>query len=101
VPGAVQATHGPYLGIVHIQRLLREPPSMELGRCVVTVPTVTPDVAEREVFERFASYDMLALAVTDETGRLLGAITVDDVVDRMMGAGWRNATGVTAARAAP
>jgi CBS domain-containing protein len=84
-----KAPTGTYLGIVHVQRLLREPPAMELAGCVVTVPTVTPDVSDRDVFERFASYDMLALPVTDEGGHLLGAITVDDVVDRMMGAGWR------------
>jgi Mg/Co/Ni transporter MgtE len=80
---------GRYLGIVYMQRLLREPPSMELSRCVVTVPTVGPDVPDRDVFEQFASYDMLALGVTDEAGHLLGAVTVDDVVDRMLGVGWR------------
>ena len=36
-----------------------------------------------------ASYDLLAVAVTDEAGRLLGAVTVDDVLDRMLGDGWR------------
>ena len=34
-------------------------------------------------------YDMLSLAVVDEGGQLLGAVSVDDVVDRMLGAGWR------------
>ncbi len=92
---------GNYLGIVFAQRLLREPPSMELSRCVSAVPTVTPELADREVFERFASYDMLALPVLDEAGRLLGAITVDDVVDRMLGAGWRQLRRSPAARGAP
>ena len=32
---------------------------------------------------------MLALPVLDEAGRLLGAVSVDDVVDRMLGSGWR------------
>jgi CBS domain-containing protein len=41
------------------------------------------------VFEEFASYDMLSLAVVDEAQHLLGAISVDDIVDRMLGAGWR------------
>ena len=80
---------GKYLGIVFMQRLLREPPSMELSRCVRDVATVRYDTHEREVFEEFASYDMLALPVLDEAGRLLGAVTVDDVVDRMLGSGWR------------
>jgi Mg/Co/Ni transporter MgtE len=36
-----------------------------------------------------ASYDLLAVAITDEANRFLGAVTVDDVIDRMLGAGWR------------
>lgn len=80
---------GKYLGVVFMQRLLREPPSFELARCVSQVASVRPDTPDREVFEEFASYDMLALPVLDEAGRLLGAVSVDDVVDRMLGSGWR------------
>ena len=80
---------GKYLGVVHFQRLLREPPSMELGNCLETEPTITPDISDREVAERLASYNMLAIGVCDEGGRLLGAITVDDVLDRTLPAGWR------------
>jgi Mg/Co/Ni transporter MgtE len=36
-----------------------------------------------------ASYDLLAIAVVDDADRLLGAVTVDDVIDRMLGVGWR------------
>lgn len=80
---------GKYLGVVHFQRLLREPPSMELGRCLETEPTVTPDISDREVAERLASYNMLSIGVCDTAGRLLGAITVDDVLDRTLPTGWR------------
>lgn len=80
---------GPYLGVVHFQRLLREPPGMELGRCLEHEPTLTPDVPEREVAERLASYNLMAIGVCDEAGRLLGAITVDDVLDRTLPTGWR------------
>ena len=80
---------GHYVGVVHFQRLLREPPSMELGRCIEEEPTITPDLSEREVAERLASYNMLAVGVCDEAGRLLGAITVDDVLDRTLPTGWR------------
>jgi Mg/Co/Ni transporter MgtE len=73
-----------------MQRLLREPPAMELRHCLASdVATVGPDTADRAVFEEFASYDMLSLAVVDEAGHLLGAVSVDDVVDRMLGTGWR------------
>jgi CBS domain-containing protein/flagellar motility protein MotE (MotC chaperone) len=80
---------GPYLGIVHFQRLLREPPSMELGRIVEDEPTILPDVPEREVAERLASYNLLAIGVCDDKRHLLGIITVDDVLDRTLPTGWR------------
>src|SRR4029078_11637566 len=80
---------GRFLGVVFMQRLLREPPGMELSRCTEHVSSVRPNTPDGEVFEEFASYDMLALPVLDEAGRLLGAVSVDDVVDRMLGSGWR------------
>ena len=84
-----RAPTGKLLGVVHVQRLLREPPNMELGRLVAEDPTVAPDTTDRQVAEILASYDLLAVAVTDSAGRFLGAITVDDVLDRMLGVGWR------------
>ncbi len=80
---------GKYTGVVFMQRLLREPPSMELRHCVRQVATVDAGTPDREVFEEFASYDMLTIPVVDEGGQLLGAVSVDDVVDRMLGSGWR------------
>ena len=80
---------GQYLGVVHFQRLLREPPSMELGRCLSAEPTIPPDMADREVAERLASYNLLSIGVCDDAGSLLGAITVDDVLDRTLPTGWR------------
>jgi Mg/Co/Ni transporter MgtE len=88
---------GRYLGVVHFQRLLREPPSMQLGQCVSDEPTITPEILEREVAERLASYNLLSVGVCDEAGRLLGAITVDDVLDRTLPTGWRQRRRVNAA----
>jgi Mg/Co/Ni transporter MgtE len=84
-----RAPTGRYLGVVHIQRLLREPPSMELGRCLSQEATITPEATDREVAEMLASYNMMAMGVCDAAGRLLGAITVDDVLDRTLPADWR------------
>ena len=80
---------GTYLGVVHFQRLLREPPSTELGRCLEQEPTITPDISDHEVAERLASYNLLAVGVCNDMGQLLGAITVDDVLDRTLPTGWR------------
>lgn len=80
---------GTYLGVVYFQRLLREPPSMQIGRCLEAEPSVPPTLSEREVAERLATYNLLAVPVCDDAGHLLGAITVDDVLDRTLPAGWR------------
>jgi Mg/Co/Ni transporter MgtE len=80
---------GRYLGVVHFQRLLRESPSTPLSACVEPEATVTPDTTEREVAERLAAYNLLAIGVRDPQGRLLGVVTVDDVLDRALPAGWR------------
>ena len=52
-------------------------------------PIVSPESTDREVAEQLASYDLLALAVCDAAGRLLGVVSVDDVIDRMLGDDWR------------
>jgi Mg/Co/Ni transporter MgtE len=62
---------------------------MELGRCLRHIPTTTPDTPEQDVHEQFAYYNLMALPVLDEAGRLLGAVAVDDVVDRLLGVDWR------------
>ena len=80
---------GKYLGTAHVQRLLREAPRLELERCTSADPVVTPDTPDRRVAEILASYDMVAVGVCDEAGHLLGAVTIDDVLDRMLGVGWR------------
>lgn len=80
---------GRFLGVVHMQRLLREPPAMELRHLIDDTPTVTPELSDRRVAEELAGYDLLALPVVDSAGRFLGAVTVDDVIDRMLGTEWR------------
>lgn len=81
---------GRYLGVVGFQRLLREPPATPLEQCVdQSNEPVAPDLPLREVAERLASYDLLAVPVCDQAGRLIGAITVDDVLDQVLPEGWR------------
>ncbi len=80
---------GAYLGVVHFQRLLREPPGTELARCLEPEPSIPPDLPDREVAERLAAYNLMAVAVCDAEHRLLGVVTVDDVLDRTLPVGWR------------
>lgn len=45
------------------------------------VVTVTPNMPEEEVAQLVSHYDFIALPVVDEAGRILGIITVDDILD--------------------
>jgi CBS domain-containing protein len=81
---------GRYLGNVGIQRLLRETPSKPLGRCIdEDLEPVDVSLSDREVAIQLAAYDVVSLAVTDEAGRLVGAVTIDDVLDRVLPDNWR------------
>jgi CBS domain-containing protein len=80
---------GRYLGSVGFQRLLRQPPSAPVGECVEMGGYVRPDLPERELAARIAAYNLVSVAVCDEGGRLLGAVTVDDVLDHLLPGGWR------------
>jgi flagellar motility protein MotE (MotC chaperone) len=81
---------GRYLGTVGFQRLLREAPWVLLAQCLDDEPEIlSPSVADDEVARRLAAYDLVALAVCDEAHRLIGAVTVDDVLDHMLPSTWR------------
>jgi Mg/Co/Ni transporter MgtE len=81
---------GPFLGVVHFQRLLREPPSMALGRCIdPDTQVLGPEQPEREAAALLAAYNLVAVAVVDAESRLVGAVTVDDVLDRALPGDWR------------
>ena len=81
---------GRYLGAVHIQRLLREPPST-LAATVVdnAITPLQPGHGVAQVSRYFATYDLVCAPVVDAGGRLVGAVTVDDVLDHILPADWR------------
>lgn len=82
---------GRYLGTCHFQKLLREPPATLVSALVDTdlVP-VGPQTPLDAVTRYFATYNLVALPVVDENGHLLGAVTVDDVIDHMLPEDWRD-----------
>ncbi|MCU7730885.1 CBS domain-containing protein [Actinoplanes sp. KI2] len=82
---------GKYLGMVHFQRLLREPPASMLGGIVDSdLEPLRPEVVLAEVTKRMATYDLVAMPVVDNANRLLGAVTVDDVLDHSLPRDWRD-----------
>ncbi len=83
---------GRFLGMVHFQRMLRYPPHERLGTILdVSVEPVTPETSAAEVSRRLASYDLVSLPVVDETHRLVGVVTIDDVLDYLLPDDWRSA----------
>ena len=81
---------GRCIGMVHYQRLLREPPATLLGSLVDTdTQGLSPDATLNEVSSYLASYNLLSVPVVDGNERLLGAVTVDDVLDHLLPDNWR------------
>ncbi len=81
---------GKFLGTCHFQRLLREPPGTLVSAVIDTnLEPITADAPLAEVTRYFAAYNLVAVPVVDENDRLLGTVTVDDVIDHMLPDNWR------------
>src|SRR5690606_7710389 len=81
---------GRFLGVVHFQRLLREAPHDAIGGLVDTeIERVLADAPLGQLTRLLATYNLLALPVVDTERRLLGAVSVDDVLDHLLPSDWR------------
>ncbi len=82
---------GRYLGTAHFQRMLREPPSQLISAVVDTdIDPLGADCPLPEVTRHLATYNLVAVPIVDVEQRLLGAVTVDDVLDHLLPADWRD-----------
>lgn len=82
---------GQYLGVVHFQKLLRYPPGERLGNLMDTeLEPVSADAQIKQIHRDLATYDLVALPVVNKDGNLLGAVTVDDVLDHLLPDDWRS-----------
>jgi len=81
---------GRYLGCAHLQRLLREPPSdLVAGVLDTELARLGPDATLAEVTRYFAAYDLVCAPVVDPEDHLLGAVSVDDLLDAALPDDWR------------
>lgn len=84
---------GKLLGVAHIQRLLREPPrDLVAGVLDTGIDYLRPDASLEDVAAFLATYNLVAAPVVDDEGRLLGTVTVDDLLDHLLPEGWRDRT---------
>lgn len=81
---------GRYMGIAHIQRLLREPPSSLVSAVAdSTIEPLRADTSLAAITHHLATYNLVAAPVVDDGDRLIGAVTVDDVLDHLLPEDWR------------
>ncbi|MFF2556116.1 magnesium transporter MgtE N-terminal domain-containing protein [Nocardia sp. NPDC058058] len=81
---------GRYLGCVHFQQLLREPPANLVGGIVdADLVRLRPEAPLTAVTRYFATYNLVCGPVVDAENHLLGAVTVDDVLDHLLPEDWR------------
>src|SRR3954464_12089958 len=70
------------VGVISLRRLLLVPPATPLKRIMTTdLTSVRTDTDQEEAARLVASYNLLAIPVVDEENKLVGVITVDDVID--------------------
>ena len=81
---------GKYLGCVHVQALLREPPANIVGGILDTdLAHLRPEDSLETVTRYFATYNLVCGPVVDDQHHLLGAVSVDDLLDQLLPRDWR------------
>ncbi|MBB4735566.1 CBS domain-containing protein [Micrococcus cohnii] len=81
---------GRYLGVVHFQKLLRYPPPEPLGNLLDKDLEPVSDLAPvTHVTRELATYNLTCIPVVNEQQRVVGAVTVDDVLDHILPEDWR------------
>jgi Mg/Co/Ni transporter MgtE len=82
---------GRFLGMVHFQRMLRYPPMERLGTLLdQKLDPVKASASAAEVARTLASYNLVSLPVVDDNHRLVGVVTIDDVLDYLLPDDWRS-----------
>jgi len=91
----VGAGEGPLEGALAVTALLRAQPGRRLSAMVKhESPCLAPDAPFEEVARQMADYNLTAIPVVDEHQRMLGVVTVDDVLEAMLPRGWRRRFGL-------
>ena len=82
---------GRFLGTVHFQRMLRYPPHERLGSLIDdTIEPLAATATAAEVARILASYNLVSVPVVDQVHRLVGVVSVDDVLDYLLPEDWRS-----------
>ncbi len=91
----VRGPDGAPAGTVSVTALVRADPGRRLQDEVKhEVPCLPPDASFEEVARLMADYNLTAIPVIDERSRMVGVVTVDDVLEAMLPRGWRRRFGL-------
>ncbi|MDE3026015.1 MAG: magnesium transporter, partial [Acidobacteriota bacterium] len=82
------------VGAIALVDLLRSDPSLPLGDFVEVAQTVRVDADVEEVARLMTDFDLTVVPVVDDEQRLLGVVTVDDVLELVLPRGWRRQFGL-------
>lgn len=73
------------IGVISLRDLILAEQTARLADIMVTkLKTVTPETDEMEVAELISKYNLVAIPVIDTEGYLLGIVTIDDIIDRII-----------------
>jgi hypothetical protein len=91
----VSGPEGTVTGSVPVTTLIRAEPERRLdAELKHEVPCLSPDAHFEEVARLMADYNLTSIPVVDETKRMVGVVTVDDVLEVMLPRGWRRRFGL-------
>jgi Mg/Co/Ni transporter MgtE len=91
----VSSPQGSPQGNVPVTALVRAEAGQRLTSLVKhEIPSLAPDTSFEEVARLMADYNLTAIPVVDEHQRMVGVVTVDDVLEAMLPRGWRRRFGL-------
>jgi MgtE intracellular N domain/CBS domain len=91
----VSSGQGSPHGYVPVTALARAEPGQRLESLVKhEIPALSPDTSFEEVARLMADYNLTAIPVIDAQERMVGVVTVDDVLEAMLPRGWRRRFGL-------
>jgi magnesium transporter len=82
---------GRLVGVLSLRDLIVAPPEAHVREFMRDEPVAVGVLADRdEVAQVVARYNLLAVPVVDDDGRLVGIVTVDDAIETVLPSGWRH-----------
>jgi len=81
---------GRLVGVLSLRDLIVAPPDTPISEVMIREPVAVGVLADQdEVAEVVAHYNLLAVPVVDDDGRLAGIVTVDDAIDTVLPTAWK------------